>query len=156
MSPTNDVDTGDSLADGTTCPFPEDQQSRFQHLRTEQLGTAVEDTFVYRMAALDVSETGIEYHSFNWAIASDVSCSCTSCEQRLHLGTSAVDAFPRPMNSQGGCRKAFIQQSYHIQQYVRASPEQDPWKPPARISYDVKLSDLDVACENLFAAISAK
>jgi hypothetical protein len=42
---------------------------------------------------------------------------------------------PRPMNSQGGCRKAFIQQSYHIQRYVQARPEQDPWNPPARISY---------------------
>jgi len=138
LSPTSDVDTDNSLVEGTTCPFPEDQQSRFQHLRTEQLDTAVENTLVCRMTALDVSETGIEYHPFNWAIASDVSCSCTSCEQRLHLGTSAVDAFPRPMNSQGGCRKAFIQQSYHIQQYVCADAEQDPWNPPARIWFNVK------------------
>lgn len=120
-------------------PFPEDPQPRLQQFRTEPLGTPIDNDLIRRVANLDVSEAGIEYCHFNWATASDVSCSCTSCEQRLHLGTSAVDALPRAMNSQGGCRKIFIQQSYHLQQYLRSTSLEDFWSSEARMGYNVKM-----------------
>lgn len=135
---TEQVETDYSSVDGMPDSFPENQRSRFQHLRTEPLGTLIDNELVHRVATLAVSETRIEYHPFNWATASGVSCSCTSCEQRLHLGTSAVGALPRAMNSRGGCRKAFIQQSYRLQQYLQTSPQQDPWSPEARNLYNVK------------------
>lgn len=135
---TEQVETDYSSADGMPDLFPENQRSRFQHFRTEPLGTLIDNELVHRMATLAVSETGIEYHPFNWATASGVSCSCTSCEQRLHLGTSAVGALPRAMNSRGGCRKVFIQHSYRLQQYLQTSPQQDPWSPEAKIPYNMK------------------
>jgi hypothetical protein len=138
QSYTEQIKTEYSSVDGMPDPFPEDQRSRFQHFRTEPLGTLADNELVHRIAALAVSEIEIEYQPFNWVTASDVSCSCTSCERRLHLGTSAVGALPRAMDSGGGCRKVFIQQSYQLQQYVRTSPRHDTWTPTARILYNVK------------------
>ena len=132
------VKTDYSSVDGMPDLFHEDQRSRCQHFRTEPHGTLADNELLHHMAALAISETGIEYQPFNWATVSDVSCSCASCEQRLRLGTSAVGALPRAMDSHGGCRKVFIQQSYHLQQYVRTSPRQDTRTPEARISYNVK------------------